>query len=176
MTDHDGPHIHTYRTTLRWDGTTGRGYKHYDRTHQLRADPSPVELTLTSDPAFLGDPQLLNPEQLLVAAAASCQMLSFLAVAAGARLDVVSYRDQVEAVMPEDDKPVRITRIDISPHVVLADTDAPRPTLDRLLHLTEVAHRQCFIANSLSSDVTVSPVFTWVGDEASGHGAAATHP
>jgi organic hydroperoxide reductase OsmC/OhrA len=165
MTDHDQPHVHTYRTALQWEGTTGRGYKHYDRTHRLQADPSPVELTLTSDPAFLGDSALLNPEQLLVAAASSCQMLSFLAVAAGARLDVVSYRDEVEAVMPEDDKPVRITRIDIAAHVVLADTDAPRPTLERLHHLTEVAHRQCFIANSLSTEVTVSPVFSWVGDQ-----------
>ena len=159
MSDH--AHVHTYRTSLTWEGSTGQGYKHYDRTHRLTAEPAATDLTLSSDPAFLGDPALLNPEQLLVAAAASCQMLSFLAVAAGARLDVVSYRDEVEAVMPEDDKPVRITRIDIRAHVVLADTDAERPTPERLVHLTEVAHRQCFIANSLATDVIVTPTFTW---------------
>ena len=48
--------------------------------------------------------------------------------------------------------------------VVLADTDRARPTTERLLHLTEVAHQQCFIANSLTSDVVVTPTFTWVGD------------
>ena len=76
------PHVHTYRTSLTWDGTTSGGYKRYDRTHQLRAEPAAAGLTLSSDPAFLGDPTLLNPEQLLVAAASSCQLLSFLAVAA----------------------------------------------------------------------------------------------
>jgi len=157
----DDATVHTYRTSLAWEGSTGRGYRRYDRTHRLAADPAPADLTLSSDPAFGGDPALLNPEQLLVAAASSCQLLSFLAVAARARLDVVSYRDDAEAVMPEDDDPVRITRIDIRPHVVLADTDAPRPTDERLVHLTEVAHRECFIANSLATEVVVTPTFTW---------------
>lgn len=161
---HPEPHVHTYRTSLSWEGTTGRGYAHYDRTHRLRAEPAEVGLTLSSDPAFLGDPSLLNPEQLLVAAASSCQMLSFLAVAAAARLDVRSYDDDVLAVMPEADRPVRITRIELRPTIVLADTTAPRPTEERLIHLCEVAHRECFIANSLTSDVVVAPTFSWVDD------------
>lgn len=153
--------VHTYRTSLAWEGTTGRGYKHYDRTHRVEAEPADDALSLTSDPAFLGDPARWNPEQLLVAAASSCQMLSFLAVAAAARLDVVRYDDTTEAVMPEDDKPVRITRIDIRARIVLADTAADRPTDERLAHLAEVAHRECFIANSLATEVVVHPTFTW---------------
>lgn len=156
-------HEHTYRTTLRWAGTTSRGYRHYDRTHHLSTPPAAAEQVLSADPAFLGDPSLVNPEQLLVAAASSCQLLSFLAVAAGARLDVVAYADDAHAVMPEDDLPMRITRIELRPMVTLADTDRARPDEERLLHLTEVAHRQCFIANSLRSEVLVSPTFTWVG-------------
>jgi organic hydroperoxide reductase OsmC/OhrA len=158
------PRVHTYRTSLRWEGSTGSGYDRYARSHHLEVAPADVALALSSDPAFLGDPSRLNPEQLLVAAASSCQLLSFLAVAARARLDVVSYRDEVEAVMPEDDPPVRITRIAIRPHVALADTGAPRPTDERLVHLTEVAHRECFIANSLRTEVTISPTFTWTTD------------
>lgn len=161
MTFPDPELTHRYRTSLTWEGSTGSGYKRYDRTHRLEAVPAETALTLASDPAFLGDPALLNPEQLLVAAASSCQLLSFLAVAARARLDVVSYTDTTEAVMPEADLPVRITRIDIRPEVLLADTGAPRPTDERLLHLTEVAHEQCFIANSLTSEVVVTPTFTW---------------
>lgn len=156
----DAP-VHTYRTSLTWAGSTGEGYGGYDRTHRLTADPAETELALSSDPAFLGDPALLNPEQLLVAAASSCQLLSFLAVAARARLDVVSYRDDATAVMPEDDTPVRITRIELRPQLVLADTGSPRPTTDRLRHLTEVAHRECFIANSLATEVVVEATFTW---------------
>ncbi|WP_421120592.1 OsmC family protein [Aquihabitans daechungensis] len=156
-----GAHVHTYRTTLSWDGSTGQGYEHYERPHRIEADPAATALTLSSDPAFRGDPALLNPEQLLVAAASSCQLLSFLAVAARARLDVVSYRDLADAVMPEDDLPLRITRIDLHPEVVLVDTDSDRPADERLLHLTEVAHRQCFIANSLTTEVVVTPTFRW---------------
>jgi organic hydroperoxide reductase OsmC/OhrA len=160
-----GGHVHRYRTSLAWDGSTGAGYDHYVRSHRLEADPAATALDLSSDPGFRGDPSLLNPEQLLVAAASSCQLLAFLAVAARARLDVVAYRDEAEAVMPEDDLPMRITRIDLHPTMVLADTDAARPTPERLVHLTEVAHRECFIANSLRAEVVVTPTFSWSSDD-----------
>ena len=155
-------HDHTYRSELSWTGNTRAGYKHYDRAHQLTVPPSVTGLALTADPAFLGDPSLLNPEQLVLAAASSCQLLSFLAVAAAARLNVVGYTDKSTAVMPEDDLPMRITRIELHPQITLADTSQTRPTGDRLAHLTEVAHRECFIANSLRSDIVVTPTFHWV--------------
>ncbi|MCU1496785.1 MAG: osmotically inducible protein OsmC [Acidimicrobiales bacterium] len=153
--------VHTYRSTLSWAGSTGLGYERYDRAHRVETPPAASPLELASDPAFHGDPALTNPEQLLLAAASSCQLLSFLAVAARARLDVVAYTDVAHAVMPEDDLPVRITRIELHPAVVLVDTDRPRPTLQRLAHLTEVAHRECFIANTLRADVVVTSGFSW---------------
>jgi organic hydroperoxide reductase OsmC/OhrA len=156
-----GGATHTYRAVLAWEGTTAVGYDQYDRRHRLVSPPAEAELHLASDPAFRGDPSLLNPEQLLVAAASSCQLLSFLAVAARARLDVVSYLDEADAHMPEDDLPVRITHIELHPAVVLADTDRSRPDDSRLHHLTEVAHRECFIANSLRTEVTIHPTFSW---------------
>ncbi len=156
-----GDAVHRYATSLSWAGSTADGYRRYARAHRLRAEPAAAGLDLSSDPAFLGDPDLLNPEQLLVAAASSCQLLSFLAVAARARLDVVAYTDDATAEMPEDDAPIRITRIDLHPVVTLADTDRERPSPERLAHLSEVAHRECFIANSLRSDVVVHPTFTW---------------
>ncbi|WP_254127053.1 OsmC family protein [Aquihabitans sp. G128] len=152
---------HTYRSSLTWSGSTGAGYDAYDRAHRLATPPAGADLVLSSDPAFGGDPALANPEQLLLAAASSCQLLSFLAVAARARLDVVAYADEASALMPEDDLPVRLTRIDLRPAVVLADTERARPDEERLLHLTEVAHRECFIANSLRTEVVVAPTFSW---------------
>ena len=140
--------IHTYTTELSWTGTTGAGYDHYDRTHTI----GPLELS--SDPAFRGNPALLNPETLLVMAASSCQLLSFLAVAARARLDVISYEDHAEGEMPENDKPVRIVRIVLRPKIVMR----PGATEERVRHLIEVAHRECYIANSLKTDVVVEPI------------------
>src|SRR5687768_2247894 len=112
-------HTHTYGTDLAWEGSTAAGYDAYPRAHRLAAAPALAALDLSSDPAFRGDPDRLNPEQLLLAAASSCQLLSFLAVAARARIDVVGYTDRAQAVMPEDDRPMRLTRITLRPVITL---------------------------------------------------------
>jgi organic hydroperoxide reductase OsmC/OhrA len=146
--------VHQYRCRLDWTGSTGAGYESYDRTHTASCPPAETKLELSSDPAFGGDPGLLNPEQLLVAAASSCQMLSLLAYAARARIDVVSYVDEASAVMPEDDQPVRITAITLRPRIVIAgEADE-----ERVRHFVERAHEACFIANSLRSEITIEPV------------------
>jgi organic hydroperoxide reductase OsmC/OhrA len=119
----------------------------------VEATPGGVTLALSSDPAFRGDATRLNPEQLLVMAASSCQLLSFLAVAARARIDVIEYREDAEGEMPEDDPPMRITRITLRPRITIrGDVDDAR-----VRHLVEVAHRECFIANSLTTKVIVQP-------------------
>jgi organic hydroperoxide reductase OsmC/OhrA len=148
-----GAGVHRYTASCAWQGSTAAGYDAYERTHEAKAPPAPATLQLSSDPAFRGDPALLNPEQLLVLAAASCQLLSFLAVAARARIDVIEYRDDAEAEMPEDDPPMRITRITLRPQIVVWEDVSEA----RVRHLVEVAHRECFIANSLTTEVVVEP-------------------
>jgi organic hydroperoxide reductase OsmC/OhrA len=148
-----GTRVHQYRAHCSWRGSTEVGYEGYGRAHEAGAPPAAAVMTLSSDPAFRGDPTLLNPEQLVVLAASSCQLLSFLAVAARARLDVREYEDEAEAEMDEGDPPARITRITLRPRIVLA----PGPTRERVEHLVDVAHRECFIANSLRSEMTIEP-------------------
>src|SRR5882757_2919572 len=149
----DPARVHRYTVSSRWRGSTCAGYDAYDRSHEVEATPAGVTLALSSDPAFRGDPALLNPEQLLVLAASSCQLLSFLAVAARARIDVIEYRDDAEGEMPEDDTPMRITRITLRPQIVVWEDVSEA----RVRHLVEVAHRECFIANSLTTEVVVEP-------------------
>jgi organic hydroperoxide reductase OsmC/OhrA len=148
-----GPPVHRYRVSCAWQGSTGAGYEGYDRSHETRVAGADEALRLSSDPAFRGDPALLNPEQLLVLAAASCQLLSFLAVAARARVDVVDYRDDAEGEMPEEDSPMRVTRITLRPQITVRG-DVKE---ERVRHLVEVGHRECFIANSLNTEVVVEP-------------------
>ena len=144
---------HRYVASCAWQGSTAAGYEAYDRSHTIGSPPAHATLALSSDPAFRGDETRLNPEQLLVIAAASCQLLSFLAVAARTRIDVVKYRDDAEGEMPEDNPPMRITRITLRPRItILGDVDNAR-----VRHLVEVAHRECFIANSLKTEVVVEP-------------------
>lgn len=144
-----------------WSGSTGIGYDAYDRAHAVAVVGAQVSYSLSADPAFGGDPAKVNPEELLVAAASSCQCLSFLAVAARARLDVVDYRDDATGVMPDGDRPVRITRIDLRPQITLRDRSRRRPDEARLRRLVEIAHRECYIANSLRTEVLVEARFTW---------------
>src|SRR5579872_2901545 len=127
---------HHYSTTLSWRGSTGAGYEKYSRRHEMVAPPAKVGLQMSSDPSFRGDPALLNPEQLLVMAASSCQMLSFLAIAARKRVNVVEYDDQAEGFMPEDDKPVRIARILLKPRIVVETPADP----EALKKMVELAH------------------------------------
>ncbi|HEY5156025.1 MAG TPA: OsmC family protein [Acidimicrobiales bacterium] len=144
---------HRYTALTAWEGSTGVGYDDYQRAHEVAVPPALAGLALSSDPAFLGDPTRLNPEQLLLAAATSCQLLAFLAVAARARVDVVGYRDEASAEMPEDDLPMRLTRIVLRPHIRVRGA----VTVERIEHLVEVAHRECFIANSLRSEMVIEP-------------------
>jgi organic hydroperoxide reductase OsmC/OhrA len=145
--------MHHYRVTSRWSGSTGVGYEDYDRTHSVSTTPPTQTLTLASDPAFRGDPALLDPEELFVIAASSCQLLSFLAVAARARVDVVEYVDDAEGLMPDDVEPMRITEIALRPRITVRGT----VTEARVRHLCEVAHRECYIANSVTTEITVVP-------------------
>lgn len=143
--------VHEYRARCSWSGSTAEGYDGYSRAHTLECPPAPAQLALSGDPAFLGDPDFLNPEQLLLAAAVSCQLLSFLAVAARARIDVWRYEDNAEADMPEDMKPMRITAIRLRPRIMVAEgTDAAK-----VHKLVAVAHKECFVANSLTSDMDI---------------------
>lgn len=154
MSSPTGPkRTHAYEVHCHWSGSTGVGYQHYDRTHLASVPPAAPSLTLSADRAFLGDPNLLNPEQLLVLAAMSCQLLSFLAVAARARVDILEYDDVGVGVMPEDDPPVRITEIVLRPVIRVG----AGPTEERMLRLVEIAHRECFIANSLLATISIEP-------------------
>ena len=100
-----------------------------------------------------GDPSLLNPEQLLVMAASSCQLLWFLHLAAKARIDVVAYEDDASAVMPEDDQPMRITEITLRPRITVSGNAGE----ERIRKLVDTAHEHCYIANSLNSSMVIEP-------------------
>jgi organic hydroperoxide reductase OsmC/OhrA len=151
--------LHRYRAICQWEGSTLAGYDDYPRAHAVRLVGPELDLKLSSDPAFHGDGSRPNPEQLLLAAAVSCQLLSFLAVAARARLDVLRYSDEAEAEMPEAEKPIRITRIRLRPEILMA----VGPTEDRVRRLVDQAHRECFIANSLKSEIVIEPTVAFLG-------------
>ena len=144
--------VHRYATRVAWRGSTAAGYEDYSREHTMEA--AAQTLPMSSDPHFRGNGELLNPELLVVAAASSCQLLEFLALAAKARVEVVEYEDEAEGTMDESDEPARIQRIVLRPRIRVAN-GAPREKVERLVHL---AHDHCYVANSMKSEIVVEAV------------------
>ena len=146
--------IHRYTSDLRWQGSTAAGYEDYPREHAMRV--AQRELRMSSDAAFHGEAALPNPEQLIVAAASSCQLLEFLALAAKARVEVLEYSDEAEGTMDESDEPARIQRIVLRPRIRLGEGQSE----EKVRRLVELAHEHCYVANSLTSEIEVEAEFT----------------
>jgi organic hydroperoxide reductase OsmC/OhrA len=147
---------HSYTCSLTWTGNTGQGtssYRAYKRDHVFAA-PGKPDLPGSSDPAFLGDASRYNPEELLVAAVASCHMLWYLHLCADAGVIVLDYRDNPIGSMAEDArKGGWFTNVTLRPRVTIASTSDPRKA--RELH--HAAHEKCYIANSVNFPVTCEP-------------------
>jgi organic hydroperoxide reductase OsmC/OhrA len=112
-------------------------------------------LSMSSAPDFGGNAALANPEQAVTAALASCHMLTFLALAAKARWKVVTYTDSPQARLGKTaDGRTRVEAIALKPVVAFAGDP---PAAHALAEMHEKAHRYCFIANTLSCDMTVAP-------------------
>src|SRR5688500_3083851 len=94
---------HVYTLTIAWTGNSGTGtsgYRTYERSHRISATNKP-EILASSDPAFRGDKQKYNPEELLVASLSSCHMLWFLHLCADQGIIVTDYIDNPSGVMVE---------------------------------------------------------------------------
>ena len=157
---------HRYAVSLEWTGNRGQGtagYRSYGREHVLRIDGKP-DLPASADATFHGDADRHNPEDLLVAALASCHMLSYLHFAAAAGIVVTAYADHAEGTMETAGKGGRFTGVVLRPQVTLAaGSDAARA---EALH--EDAHHACFIANSVHFPVRCEPRIVVGGDSGDG--------
>ena len=128
----------------------------YSRRHELRFDGG-ARLVGSSSPTVvpepMSDPAGVDPEEALVASAASCHMLWFLSLAQAAGLDVSSYADKAEAEMGRvGPGRIAITRITLRPRIAFAGRQPDPAELERLHH---EAHERCFIANTLNCEIVI---------------------
>jgi organic hydroperoxide reductase OsmC/OhrA len=103
----------------------------------------------SSAPDRGGDPTKADPEELFVAALSACHMLWLLYFARRAHLRIISYEDDPEGVM--NDK--CFLAVVLRPRVEF-EIDVSRDVLDKL---HSEAHAACFIANSVTCQVTIAP-------------------
>ena len=129
------------------------GYKTYPRDHVWRF-PNGVEVPGSAAPAYLGNPQRVDPEAAFVAALSSCHMLTFLALASNKGFVVDSYEDAAVGHLEKNaNGKLAITRVDLHPKIVYSGGKQPAATDLEWLH--DKAHKECFIANSVTTEVKV---------------------
>jgi organic hydroperoxide reductase OsmC/OhrA len=152
---------HEYTAEIVWQRGADERFidNRYSRRHHLRFDGG-VEVAASSSPLVVplpwSDAAAVDPEEMFVASLASCHMLWFLSLAAKARWSVASYRDHAAGTMTKNgDGRLWVSRVVLRPEVVF---DGERqPTRAELEALHHAAHEECFIANSVKSEVVCEP-------------------
>ena len=142
-----------HKATVRWmrDGKDFT-YKTYSRDHLWIANGN--EIPASATPAYLGNPDRVDPEAALVAALSSCHMLTFLALAANRGFVIESYEDDAVGRLEKNaNGKLAITRVELRPKIVFGGAKQPTPADLDALH--DKAHKECFIANSVTTDVQV---------------------
>ncbi len=144
-----------YTATVAWrrgadepftDNRYSRGHQwSFDGGASFRASSSPHVVPRYSDPAGV------DPEEAFIASLSACHMLTFLHLAAKAGHRVDSYDDTAEGVMTKTDGRVWVSQVTLRPHIIWSGTKPEE------LALHHTAHEECFIANSVKTDVRCEP-------------------
>ncbi len=134
----------------------------YSRRHMIRFDGG-AELAGSSSPhvvpAPYSDAAAVDPEEAFVASIASCHMLWFLSIAAKRRFRVDRYVDDASGIMaPNGDGKLFVSVVTLRPEVVFSGERVP--THDEIEQMHHVAHEECFIANSVKTEIRCEPVLS----------------
>jgi organic hydroperoxide reductase OsmC/OhrA len=151
--------VSAHRATVRWtlDGAADDfTRRRYSRVHTLAFEGG---ATLVGSPATaivplpFSSPEGVDPESAFTAALSACHMLWFLDHAARAGLVVTSYADDAEGTLARNAAGrMAMTRVVLRPAIVFAGN---APSAEVLARLHESAHADCFIANSVTTEVVV---------------------
>ena len=150
---------HVYTATTVWQrGDAPFSDKRYSRRHEIHFDGGHV-LPASSSPLSVrvpySDAAAVDPEESFIGSISSCHLLWFLDIACRAGFVVDGYRDEAVGVMePNAEGRVAITRVTLRPAVRFA---GKQPTTEEHEHLHHRAHEECFIANSVKSEIFCEP-------------------
>lgn len=149
---------HEYRASVKWErGDSTFTDQRYSRGHAWSFDGG-ITVPASSSPLSVRLPysvaEAVDPEEALVAALASCHMLTFLYVAAKQGFVVDDYADDAVGEMTKNERgKLWVSKVALSPRITFSGAKRPSPEqLDELHHL---AHEECYIANSVKSEVVV---------------------
>lgn len=151
--------MHTYGAKVTWKRDQAAKFtdQRYSRRHEWSFDGG-VAVAASSSPLVVPVPMsaadAVDPEEALVASASACHMLWFLFAAAKRGFVVDEYVDDASGTMGKNaEGKTAMTRIALRPRVTFSGEK--RPSEQDLHQLHEIAHNECFIANSLKTEIVV---------------------
>ena len=149
----------TYSAKIFWKSDSPDNFtkNRYTRGHTWWFDGG-VEVPASSSPHSVRVPysveEAVDPEEALVAAAASCHMLTFLWVAAKRGFRIDSYEDEAVGEMSTSGEGKQwISKITLDPKIEWAGES--RPTDEEMAAMHHEAHDGCYIANSIRSEIVI---------------------
>jgi len=132
-------------------------YKSYDRTHSWKFEGG-IVVQASAAPEYLGKKEFVNPEEAFAASLASCHMLTFLAIAAMKKYSIEIYEDEAVAILEKNEKSrMAVTKLYLRPKITFTGDNIPDKTIINELH--HRAHAECFISNSVVTEIIIEPVF-----------------
>jgi organic hydroperoxide reductase OsmC/OhrA len=146
----------SYTVTIRWlRGDQQFTDNRYSRAHAWVFDGG-VEVPASSSPHVVPLPysqaSAVDPEEAFVASLSSCHMLWFLSIAAKRGFCIDSYVDDAVGDMGKDASgKLAMTRVMLRPKVLFAANRLPTKSDIESMH--HEAHAECFIANSVKTEV-----------------------
>ena len=146
-----------YVATVGWSLRDGEDFLagRYSRGHVISFDGGLI-MPASASPHVVGNKwsvaEAVDPEEMFVASVASCHMLTFLHLARLAGFKALSYADAAEGTMSPNAKgKLWVSKVVLRPKIAW-ETAPDAATLDRLHH---EAHEECFIANSVATEIVV---------------------
>jgi organic hydroperoxide reductase OsmC/OhrA len=149
-----------HKATIKWDRSSPEFLKgKYSREHAWKFDGGvtvPASPAPSVVPPPWSNPANVDPEEAFVASLASCHMLTFLYVASRQGFHVESYEDEAVGTVTKNEKGVPwVSAVILRPRVRYAGEK--RPSAEETERLHKLSHEQCYIANSIKSQVQVEP-------------------
>ena len=136
-----------------WRQTDDFSVQTYNRAHEWLFQNG-IKVVASAAPDYKGDVDRVNPEQAFTASLSSCHMLTFLYVAAMKQYKIDSYKDEAVGVFGKNvEGKMAVTKVILRPQIVFSGSKTPNA--DELAQLHDAAHKQCFIANSVLTEVVV---------------------
>lgn len=148
-----------HKATLHWQQSDGKFREgKFSRDHTWTFDGG-VTVPASASPLAvrvpLSNPDCVDPEEAFVASIASCHMLTFLYLAQKRGYDIESYDDQAVGVMTKNAQRISwVSSVELSPRIQFRGDRVPSRQELEALHAD--AHHECFIANSVKSEIRVN--------------------